>query len=615
MNTFLCGSTWIHGAVMYGYAFQATSSRVQKQTDELLSIATTKIVQQMVGMRFIMGDFNQEEMLPQTTLWRQMGWKEVQLLRQELTGQEVEPTCKATTTKDFIWISPGLQPFFHHLDIVPHIYPDHSAICAHFLPFGKTPKVYHWHQPHSLPWNLIQPRLPTGYFNKDSTLPPDDQCKSIGVALEQRVNDHLKFHDQPALLSCQKGRCSTTKTIAFVPFSKPIKASRQGEPTPTYGMSLQHARWFTQLRRFTSLLRLYAKPSWTLKQNIHAWREWRAILRCPGFPINFQSWWSKLDSRRPQAPVFLSDDLPSHAQLHDIHLTFETQFRHLEKTLQTTFNQKAKSNRISNPNQVFRDFGKTYANPVQILDHSKRALVVETHSDTGEIILAKAPGFTDKPIAGANGLFQPIHTCEDTVWVDPNDLVPAGTWLLQEDLIGDLDSMFQAFSDEWTRRWNRHKNLPPTHWDELLRFITQVIPPQPQQVVPLSTLEEWTRTLKKKKKTSTGPDGLSREDLLRMPPDITQAILDILNQIELGTTSWPSQWVTGIIHLLEKVPGAATTAQYRPITLFSLVYRVWASIRTSHILAFLMPLVPSRCYGSIPGRSAQHMWMNLQCFD
>ena len=614
MNTFLCGSTWIHGAVMYGYAFQATTSRVQKQTDDLLSIATTKIVQQMVGMRFIMGDFNQEEMLPQTNLWRHMGWKEVQLLRQEHTGQEVEPTCKATTTKDFIWISPELQPFFHHLDIVPHIYPDHSAICAHFLPFGKIPKIYHWHQPHSLPWNLIQPQLQDGYFQKDDTLSPEDQCKSIGIALEQRVSSHLKTSDQPTLLSCQKGRCATTKTVAFVPFTKPVKPSRQGDVTPSYtGMSLQHARWFTQLRRLVSLLRLYDKPCWTLKQNIHAWREWRAILRCPGFPKNFQSWWVKLESRRPQAPTMLPNDLPTKDQLHAIHLTFEAQFRHLEKTLQSTFNQKAKSNRLANPNQVFRDFGKTFAHPVQILDHSKRAKVVEVRSETGEIILDSAPGFSDKSVAGANGLFQPLHVCEETLWVDPSDVVPVGTWISQEDLIGDLDAMFKQFSDEWTRRWNRHRDLPSCHWDELLSFITQVTPPQPQQALPPITREEWIATLKRKKKTSTGPDGLSREDLLKMPSDITQAILDILNQIEVGTMTWPSQWVTGIIHLLEKVPGAATTAQFRPITLFSLVYRVWASIRTSHILAFVLPLIPSHCYGSIPGRSAQHMWMNLQC--
>ena len=62
-----------------------------------------------------------------------------------------------------------------------------------------------------------------------------------------------------------------------------------------------------------------------------------------------------------------------------------------------------------------------------------------------------------------------------------------------------------------------------------------------------------------------------------MPKYQTQVLLDLLYAIECGK-EWPSSLLVGLVHSLEKIPNASKISQYRPITLFSVIYRCWSSI-------------------------------------
>eukprot|EP00438_Fugacium_kawagutii_P011926 Skav206742 [mRNA] locus=scaffold1022:52439:55489:- [translate_table: standard] len=126
------------------------------------------------------------------------------------------------------------------------------------------------------------------------------------------------------------------------------------------------------------------------------------------------------------------------------------------------------------------------------------------------------------------------------------------------------------------------------------------------------TPDEWYATLKAKKaKSAVGPDGWARQDLLRMPLSITKSLLRLLHKIELGQP-WPKSIITGIIHSLEKVQEAERVTQYRPITIFSLIYRTYTSIRAKQLLRHLTTQVPCSCYGNVPNRSATQVWLGIQ---
>ena len=123
--------------------------------------------------------------------------------------------------------------------------------------------------------------------------------------------------------------------------------------------------------------------------------------------------------------------------------------------------------------------------------------------------------------------------------------------------------------------------------------------------------ETWHKTLKKKSKRSAiGPDGVSRQDLLSLPPQGTEDLLQILTSVELGQ-SWPQQLTTGFVIALEKIPGASATGQFRPITLLPIVYRLWGSIRAKELLQHLCQFAPATCTGNLPGRQASQVWYTI----
>ena len=613
MHTFLYNQTWIHGAVVYGHAFRATTTQVKEDTDKLLALATSRIVFHSTGCRFIMGDFNQDSDLPQVQIWRDKGWKEIQELMNQQTGKEILPTCKGKTRKDFIWISPEMQPYLTQVDVIPHVFPDHAALCAQFEPFGTQSIQYLWRRPKPVDWSKI-PKLQVGTFQLDSKLEPDESCKALATAFEERIQDAL-VEQQLSLHPNQRGRCHTLEPVKTHVHTKPLKPSRHGAAKPSFqGHNIGHQRWFTQLRRLESLARLLSKQdSWSTQQSIHADREWRAVLKSPGFPHGFVTWWAQVSNKFHPSPDVLTPQLPTIAQLGAIMLTFSREVRQLEQVLIGELQAKAKNSRILNPNKVFRDFAKPAVQPVQLLDYSVTGKVSQVDSTDSALILEHPCEFQDAPILGPAGPIQPLITCHDTVWVSPDDLVPPGSFLYQPNQIGKIEEVFAAFAKEWVQRWDKHRHLPSDFWNPMMEFIDLAVPQYPPMHLPPITYENWIQALKKKRsKAATGPDGLSRADLLNLPKDIAEQLIQMLHRIETGDTTWPTQWTTGIVHCLEKSDTASKAGDYRPISVFSLVFRVWSSIRSTQLLQHIRDLVPPGCCGNVPSKSAVDVWYNLQ---
>ena len=90
-----------------------------------------------------------------------------------------------------------------------------------------------------------------------------------------------------------------------------------------------------------------------------------------------------------------------------------------------------------------------------------------------------------------------------------------------------------------------HYDVDPDRWDPIIQFADLALPrPPPMQYCPI-TKEEWTKALKsKRKKAATGPDGVSRQDLLNLPDQATEALLELFAGIEAGN-QWPRQLVLG----------------------------------------------------------------------
>lgn len=135
LSTFFIQGHWIHAAVVYGYAFRAASVEVREMTNNLMKQATYRLVHCMTGKRILMGDFNQlDGQLDELEKLKQLGWKETQLLDLERTQRPISLTCKQTSTKDFVWISPELVPWFIRADTCS-LFSDHAVFVCNFQTF------------------------------------------------------------------------------------------------------------------------------------------------------------------------------------------------------------------------------------------------------------------------------------------------------------------------------------------------------------------------------------------------------------------------------------------------------------------------------------------------
>ena len=613
MNTFFVQGHWVHAAVVYGYAYRAESVEVRAMTDELMQHVVDRIGYAMKGKRIIMGDFNQlEGQLSTIECLKSMGWKEVQLLANERHNREISKTCKSTTTKDYIWISPELVPYFAEVE-TKSMYSDHLTLCAHFRPFGPPSKVYLWRKPKPFDWKQNDLHLPENNFRTNLDETSDKIIKDIAKEFEDRIHDTMVQKAKGNLPHQQRGRSQTTEVVEFLEHNCPIKPSRSGEKKPTFdGHSLQHKQWFTQIRRLQCLIR--SKHPESLRQQVHQQREWRAVLQAAGFPCGFPKWWKKHHSKIYPAPDSLPDSVPTKEQLIAIFLTFELEFQQLEKLLKGEMIRKARANRLLNPHKIFADVRKPPVSPVLLLDNSLKADIVQVDAENNVVTLDRPVSFDpSQPLTMGTSCFE-IHSQQDKqlTLTEITDQVVPGVTFRQEKFVGELQEMFAAFGKEWSKRWDRHQNLPQDHWNPTLECFTRYFPSCPEQKFPEITIDLWRETLRKKKtRAATGPDAWSREDLLRLPDDLTGEILKLLSAIEQGKP-WPITIITGLVCSLEKVAGAATVNQYRPITVFSIIYRTWSSIRAKQCLRHMLQFVPATCFGNIPQRTTTQVWLGIQ---
>eukprot|EP00438_Fugacium_kawagutii_P029787 Skav227160 [mRNA] locus=scaffold502:175705:180465:- [translate_table: standard] len=609
MNTFYMNGTWIHGAVIYGYAFRADTNEVRRQTDELLSHAVYRVLRTLKGKRFLMGDWNQEfDNLNTFQLLRDHGWKEVQVIAQELHGREITKTCHNTSTKDFIWLSPELVPHWRRTDAAS-LFPEHQHLWVELHGIGQPENIHLWRKPKPILWDQ-QLELEEKQWELQPGSTTQQAIETIAHEFEQRVERAMHKHQDNMHVS-QRGRSKTTRTVELTPCEAPVKASRHGHVTPTFhGQNKRHMQWYKQLRRLESLCRGDHSVSTVAT---HKENEWSKVLRAPGFHHSFATWWRLLDSRLDSAPHRLPQHLPTRQQLCAIRLTFEKEFRHMEDILIKECQHTAKKNRLENPNKIFQDIKLPPAAPISLIEHAQQAKIIEVDEEERAIVL-DCPLDIDEhlPLFTASNVLSPIHGEADKVWLESIDGLEVGQIVRQEHFEGSLTKLFDLFKHEWERRWDRHLHVPIDEWDPMVEFFKTNFPAGEPLVYTKITPEIWLRSLQQKKtRAATGPDGWARQDLLKMPLDLVQALITLLERIEAGE-EWPISMITGLICSLAKVENASRIQQYRPITVFSLIYRNWTSIRARECLKHLEKYAPNKSFGNLPMRTATQVWLGIQ---
>ena len=608
---FQMGERWVQGGVIYGVATHPQLQASKLQTDEQCQHVTNRLLHNSQGLRFIGGDFNQPEGgLQNMQLWVDAGWVNVQQWAFQKLGKEIEPTCKLRSTIDHLYVSPQLAMYLKDVEVQHDWFADHSVLIARFHPLGAPPLLPLWRKPTAIPCAEVQ----ASQVETNLQLPPkhEDPTKmytDLMQSIEQAVDASLAQTGKPALPTAAKGRATTLEIHWVREHSAPVKKPREGEFAPTFhGLDQQHSQWVKQYRRLTNYTRLAKVEEPTAAQQQHKENLWASIQAAKSFKPGFLEWLAN----HANATLPSIHGYPNSADAVTLTTTFHKVLTVLEKTLNTKRSQAAKQRRQNDPAVIFQDLKDDPAQPVQMLIDHEQAIIHDVDQEEVAIITNKDVSWDLRaPLRCQNRSVSIIAAEESKIWVDQLDGLEVGRIVEQESYIGSLPELFAKFGDEWKQRWDRHLSADEAMWDPIIQFADLALPEPPVMEYTPITVEEWKRTLRSKsRKAATGPDGISRQDLLHLPDQATQAILDLFTAVE-GGQPWPRQLVVGIVAALAKVPSAHKTSQFRPITILPVAFRTWSSIRARQILRHLQPYAPPTCAGNVRGKQALDIWYHI----
>eukprot|EP00435_Cladocopium_sp_Y103_P055048 s1564_g18.t1 len=601
----LVQDTWVQGAVIYGEPDGHLHPDHRQHNEALLQHAAGHVCHLAKGYRYVAGDFNETcDSLQAFHLLHDAGFRDLQTLALERFGLPIKNTCKNKTRKDFCFISPELQDLLQSVQVLDDIWPDHVVLQGRFrAPSSSIPHMQ-WFVPQEFPWPSqfdVQP----DFWHVQSGSATERYAK-LWQHLETQATPNVPFR----IPRRAYGRGQTLQPHATkVSTQAPLKAPRKGEFAPHFhGVSRRHVLWVRQVRRLQAFVNLCKSEKPATEGHLAAL--WRSICSAKGFDPCFSAWWLTCNQcvhgAPAQCPIYPPDLSVATAMFDSLVMAT----RQLEAQLIRESRQYAKLRREQNPNAVFRDIGEPLRGGPDVLTRAATSVIATVNPEESCLILDRAQDWTDQPIL-CNGTVLPvIHAEADCVWVEFLDNVRPGLPVSQLQLKGTLPDLSQEFLATWKQRWHRHKDIPPSRWNAIVQFAKQHLPQSAYQWPSLDAPKLQAAIASKKSKTTGGLDGVSLQDIKRLPLGALQNFCAMYSTAEM-TGEWPVQVVSGRVSSLAKVSTPSSALDFRPITVLGLLYRCWSSYHAHAALRKIDDQLPRGLLGSRPNKYAGQIWSSL----
>ena len=587
-------------------------------TSLLLNQVTENIVLNSWGMRFISGDLNGSELdFPILDTWAAHGWVELQALCQLKTGTSIRPTCKGKTRPDRIYVSPELASRFLDFEL-RDVFADHSTLIGHFeLPFDLT-SGWRWPMACKLPWSDINLdswhrdqtcSVPSVHTSVDAT----QFLKDLGKSYESSLIGHGGPHFRHAVPPGFCGRAQMLAPRAFQSSPPTLRPSRQGEARPAAGfLTRRHCQWFRQLRRIQSLLHNLRADRTSPEAVEYRLLTWASIRNSSGFSGGFPVWWTFRPIRLQGVVSQLPVHLPTRVQLEDMFLDFRANYRSFESW---HLQNRRQVLRQAYTESVGKAFKEVAGKPPLCIDHFEQhssATVLTVEAGSSLVRLDKPLEVSERATFTLDDVPAVVTLVGDCQYrIESDLLICPGQILQSRSFITDSMQMLEAVRAFWIERWHKHIDVPEAQWARIFQFVQAHLSPLPFGSPPLTVVSWDSVNLRYQAHAARGPDSFDHLDLRRMPVSFKEAIVSLFNAIDAGL-EWPQQLLLGLGHCLHKHSLSATIAEFRPIIVYSVLYRSWASWRSSSLLSLLGKHAGPRMKGFLAHCEAADIWFLAQ---
>lgn len=570
-----------------------------------------KHLAQMTGPRYLAGDLNHDlSSLPAVAQLHALHFVEIQDLYYQMSGIPPQPTRQKKVRRDYLFISAELVPFFRSVVVDHDQYIDHATVTAQFAGGLQDLVRFPWPVPKQIPWRKLkpcsaEPLVPSFLESTDCTAAYATFWQQVETFAEN--NAHQQGFSLPP--SC-KGRGQRLKPKVVKGNDAPVRAGRTGEIEPQFfGISFLHKHRFRQLRRIQSYVRLSRVEHPHSEHRGHLRQLWKAICRSPGFAPNFVEWWPT----RPQVihPGAVFTSIPVGSEIAQ--LIFED-LEHEVRDLESRLRKSLPSITALDAQPITKLYKAVKRDPpmqVDVLFQSKMSTVVEISHDDYSIIVDPPQSWIEtQPVSIQGQVHSPIVVTSDRLWLENLEDISCGQTVVQTQGIGKLDEIFNHFIRYWSEFWEKHHDVPASQWQDVLDFARQHMPQGSFE--PLCFTPELVRATVKAKKShaAVGLDGVSKDDLLNLTQSQLQTVVTLFQRAG-NTGQWPQQLLDGVVKSLAKKEVPLDVPDYRPITVFPLLYRVWSTIASKFWLKQIDGQLASTLCGNRNGYQSATLWRQV----
>ena len=611
------GSLAITSCTFYGYPVGPTWPRAKALSNCLLEAFTRDIVYGSQGVRCIGGDFNDSPgALRQQQLWAQCGWVNAQSLAVEKFSHQWTATCKFSTEPDQLWLSPEAAVLMRKFE-VKQCFADHATIIAYLEVPKLLHQVWRWPLPSEIDWGSFPDYdcYVSGHFDPGQCYiaDPDGSFASWASRFEDGVHFHLTKHGQQ-LKEGARGRGQRTSPMSSSEVAPVCVQSRPGEiemKSDVLGRAV--LLWFKQARRLQSLV--HALKAGKMTKDAVEYRDllWSSILSAKGFQSGFREWWRKKELICIDAPSQLFAVTPGLIEVQLIFQEFMAHFRKFESWNLRERNEKLQAKYKTGLQQLMKELRAEKQSAPVCFWEEKKFEIMALELESGQIELDQEPSIASDHI----WLFEGENIClsnfDGTLCVlGTNVQVERGDVFVQRIFSSTVSEMHAQLVSFWQPRWRKLADLPEDTWARIVDFVTAYMPRLSFSWAPINR-EDWRQAaLKMKTRAARGTDGIARLDMARLSDVHLDELLHLLEMIETQGMNWPKQILVGIVTCVAKISAPALPAHYRPISVFSIIYRIWSGLRTRQFLWQIKDLLPAGICGFVPQCEAAQIWAGLQ---
>ena len=611
------------------YGFPANDRKAKLKTNQLIDHAISIAMTNTFPI-ILCGDFNHhpDDLDALKPLWDK-GFRTAAQIYQQVTGHPIPPTFQEATSNDVAIFAPSLVP------MVQKVWVDNQKLVA-----GHNPLCFEMHLPNEtmfqqiwrLPktWLSLDPKKemisknfqPPNYHNSNNPLL--DWSMSVEDAVHHALRDESDSLDQAGpsgLPRSHRGRCLPPR-ITQQPCPRGIKPAWHDHYTPAIDQATMKIKQLTkQMRRIQSLKRRVQRweSDHSLSDHYYTqlWEEWMCILKAKGFSKGFLAW-----IREHPDIMQIPLQLPTAEYLHDLeqilrHHTDQEVYKQNQKHAKLAQFVRTQDVKKYGRSSAFQSVKEQGAGLLSTVETPHQIQVIAVEPPAYGLIQVQLPEQTQ--IDSFDNLRLNHHPVQVVQWNPPclelmledPDIPYDAPLILEYNTISAQPPVVAAALDSyWRTFWNRDDNPPDDHWDQLNDILDR-LPPLPTMDIDLFDLQVWKQAIKALKSKSARGCCAWAPDELKMLPDCCIQSLIAAFQASINDGMGLDLMAARTVPILKK-PGAQSAAQTRPITVLSLLYRLWGRVVSQQILKYWGQFFPTAVTGFLPHRSTFLPMYDLQ---